>query len=461
MSRDISLSSASGSISHFRQTDRHLALLALCLAMLVAQIDTAVANLATHAIGESFDAGVNTLQWVIDGYNLVYAALLLTGGVLADMKGRRLIFLIGLGLFSAASVLCALAPNIWTLILGRCLAGLGAAFIIPASLAIIRVVWTDPNERSHVLGLWTAASGLAMTLGPTLGGLLVDSFGWRSIFFVVVPFSLVALVLARVAIPESSDPKDRHFDLGAQVLGMLALGGLCFAAIEVGAVPYLAIAALVITLLAGMGFLRVERQHGPAALVPLDLFSSRAFRGAIGGAICMTFTMYGVLFLLPLVWQSAGRLSPLVSGLALLPMGLAFMLASPLSGKLTPRFGVNGVSASGLLVIAFGVAIIAMSSSQSTLIMTEIGLALTGVGMGLSMGPLIGAAVGAVDAARAGTASSVINVARIVGATIGVAILGTIYQLAGGGAQGLKIALLFGCALQLAGAVVAWRQTGS
>lgn len=461
MSRDISLSSASGSISHVRQTDRRLALLALCLAMLVAQVDTAVANLATHAIGESFDVGVNTLQWVIDGYNLVYAALLLTGGVLADMKGRRLIFLIGLGLFSAASVLCALAPNIWMLILGRCLAGLGAAFIIPASLAIIRVVWTDPNERSHVLGLWTAASGLAMTLGPTLGGVLVDSFGWRSIFFVVVPFSLVALVLARVAIRESSDPKDRHFDLGAQVLGMLALGGLCFAAIEVGAVPYLAIAALVITLLAGMGFLRVERQHGPAALVPLDLFFSRAFRGAIGGAICMTFTMYGVLFLLPLAWQSVGRLSPLVSGLALLPMGLAFMLASPLSGKLTPRFGVNGVSASGLLVIAFGVAIIAMSSSQSTLIMTEIGLALTGVGMGLSMGPLIGAAVGAVDAARAGTASSVINVARIVGATIGVAILGTIYQLAGGGAQGLKIALLFGCALQLAGAVVAWRQTGS
>lgn len=137
------------------------------------------------------------------------------------------------------------------------------------------------------------------------------------------------------------------------------------------------------------------------------------------------------------------------------------MLASPLSGKLTPRFGVNGVSALGLLVIAFGVAIIAMSSSQPTLIMPEIGLALTGVGMGLSMGPLIGAAVGAVDVARAGTASSVINVARIVGATIGVAILGTIYQLAGGGAQGLKIALLFGCALLLSGAVVAWRQTGS
>lgn len=439
-------------------TDRSLALLALCLAMLVAQVDVAVANLATHAIGASFRIGVNTLQWVIDGYNLVYAALLLTGGLLADLKGRRLIFLIGLALFSAASVLCALAPAAWVLILGRGLAGLGAAFIIPASLAIIRVVWPDARERSHVLGLWTAASGLAMTLGPTLGGALIHAFGWRSIFLAVVPFSLIALVLARRTLPESTDPEDRHFDAGAQGLGALALGALAFAAIEFHRLPRLALGALAVALIVGLVFVRIERAHGAFALVPLDIFAGRIFRRAVGGVVSMTFTMYGVLFLLPVAWQSTGHLGPLESGIALLPMGLLFMLASPSSGKLTARFGVNRVSGGALFVITCGVLVIALSANASSILPTEVGLALTGLGMGFAMGPLIGSAVGAVAAARAGTASSLINVARMIGVTIGVAVLGAIYALTGGGADGLRAALLVGAGVQLCGAAIASRQ---
>ena len=161
-------------------------------------------------IGDYFHAGVGALQWVVDSYNLVYAVLLLTGGLLADLYGRRRIFMIGVAIFTAASLLCAAAPSIGVLIAGRALAGLGAALLVPASLAIIRVVWRDEAERGHALGIWAGCNGLAMAIGPTVGGLLIGSFGWRSIFLVVVPFGLAALALARPSIPESSDPQDRQ-----------------------------------------------------------------------------------------------------------------------------------------------------------------------------------------------------------------------------------------------------------
>src|SRR5690349_20740854 len=191
---------------------KRLALLTLCFAVLVAQVDMAVVNLATRPIGAYFHAGVGALQWVLDAYNLVYAVLLLTGGLLADLYGRRRIFMIGVAIFTAASLLCAAAPSIGVLIAGRALAGLGAALSVPASLAIIRVVWRDDAERGHALGISAGCNGLAMAIGPTVGGLLIGSLGWRSIFLVVVPFGLAALALARPSIPESSDPQDRSFD---------------------------------------------------------------------------------------------------------------------------------------------------------------------------------------------------------------------------------------------------------
>lgn len=161
---------------------RGVTLLTLCLAVLVAQVDTAVVNLATRAIGAYFHAGVGALQWVVDSYNLTYAVLLLTGGLLADLYGRRRIFMAGTAVFTLASLLCALAPSVSVLIAARALAGVGAALLLPASLAIVRVVWRDPVARGRALGIWAACNGVAMALGPTLGGVLIRHFGWRSIF---------------------------------------------------------------------------------------------------------------------------------------------------------------------------------------------------------------------------------------------------------------------------------------
>ncbi|MDQ0467088.1 MFS transporter [Labrys wisconsinensis] len=438
---------------------RGLTLTALCLAVLVAQVDTAVVNLATRPIGDALGAGVGALQWVVDGYNLTYAVLLLTGGLLADLYGRRRIYMAGAAVFTAASLACAAAPSVAVLIGGRALAGVGAALLLPASLAIIRVVWRGEAERGRALGLWAACNGVAMAIGPTLGGVLIRSLGWRSIFLVVVPLALAALGLAAVAIPESADPTGRDFDAPAQILGALALGGLAFAAIQSRGEPVTAGIALAVSALALALFVRVEAGRGAAALVPLDLFGIPAFRGAVAATSGMTFGMYGVLFLLPMAWQDAGRLDATGAGLALMPMALVFVAVSPFSGALVARVGARRATAGGVAVIGCGLLVIGLGALQAALLPAEIGLALTGLGMGCATGPLMGVAVGAVGPARAGTASALINVARMAGATLGVALLGAVFALAGGGGAGLAPAMLLGGAVQILCAGVAWVTT--
>lgn len=438
-------------------TGRWLTLTTMCLAVLVAQVDTAVVNLAARPIGEYFGAGVSALQWVVDGYNLAYAILLLTGGVLADIYGRRLIFMIGAVIFSASSLLCAFAPSVAVLIGGRALAGAGAAFLLPASLAIIRVVWHDPAERGRALGIWAACNGLALAIGPTLGGILVNQFGWRSIFIVVVPFSVGALILAGISVPESSDPQNRRFDALAQILGAIALGGIALGAIQFHETPVIAAFALIAAALAVPLFVKVEAKRGEVALIPLDIFRARDLRAAIAAAMGMTFGMYGVLFLVPLAWQSMGRLNAMQAGLALMPMALVFLLVSPFSGRLVQAFGSRRVIAVGLSIVGCGILLIGLSAQSTTILAAEFGLALTGLGMGLVTGPIMGQAVGAVPAPRSGTASSIINVARMTGVTLGVAILGAIFAGAGGGPHGLGVAMYAAALVQLTCTAAAWR----
>ncbi|WP_420804041.1 MFS transporter [Ralstonia chuxiongensis] len=438
-------------------THKRVVLCVLSMAVLVAQIDTAVVNLAVRPIGQFFHAQVGPLQWVIDAYNLAYAALLLSGGLLADLYGRRRAFVSGAAVFSVASVLCALAPSIGWLIGARAMAGVGASLLLPASLAILRVVWRDPGERAHALGVWAACNGLAMAIGPTAGGVLVTHFGWRAVFWVVVPVSVAIMALAVRVVPESSDAAHRRFDALAQVLGAITLGGLAFAAIEAHHAPAVAAAVLAVALIALAWFIRVEARHGGEALVPLDLFRVREFRGAIVATAGMTFGMYGALFLLPLMWQSTGRFNVIGAGLGLMPMALVFMGVSPMSGTVARRHGVRLATAGGVGIIALGLLTVGAFAGAASVVPAAIGLALSGLGMGFATGPLMGAAVGAVGPERSGTASALVNVARMTGATLGVAILGAMYAVWGSGASGLRVAMLCGGAVQLACAAVAWR----
>lgn len=435
---------------------KRLALATLCIAVLIAQIDTSVVNLAVKPIGLYFSAGVGTLQWVVDSYNLVYAALLLTGGLLADLYGRRRIFIIGTLVFTVASALCALSPAVWGLIGARAITGCGAALLLPASLAIIRVVWTHPEERGRALGIWAGCNGLAFVFGPTLGGLLIAHFGWRSIFLLVIPLGVATLSLAPFTLAESSDQQTRHFDAAGQVLGAATLGGLAVAGIELQRHTVFAAVALGVAILALAMFVHTETKKGAAALVHLDMFALPAFRGAMVATAGMTFGMYGLLFLLPMSWQSEGILGPVGSGVALMPMALLFVLTSPFSGRLTALYGTHAITAGGVTLIGAGLLLIGLTAHTATVSTAEIGLCMAGMGMGLATGPLMGAAVGAVAAARSGTAAALINAARMVGATLGVAILGGVFATAGGDLQGICLAMLIGGIVQIASAAAAW-----
>ena len=437
--------------------DRRWLLVTMCLAVLLAQVDTSVVNLAVHAIGTGLNASVNNLQWVLDGYNLAYAVLLLTGGLLCDLYGRRRLFLLGAAVFTGGSALCAGAPDLLLLIAGRAIAGAGAALLLPASLAIIRVEWHDETERNHALGVWAACNGLAFVIGPTLGGFLVQGFGWRSVFLIAVPLGLAAIALAMCAIPKSSDPAGRRFDAMGQIWGAVAVGGLAVAGIDASRTPLTAAVALVAAAMAVLLFLRVERRRGDAAMMPVSLFSSRRFDSALIATATMTFGMYGVLFLVPMVWQASGTLSASLAGLALVPMASVFFMVSNFSGRLVAYVGARGMIAGGTAIISLGLFTLSATAAGRPLPLAELGLVLTGLGMGCNTAPLFGVAVGSVPKERSGSASSLINVARMVGATLGVAILGSTFALVGGGASGLRGAMLLGGAMQLVGAGVAWR----
>jgi len=439
-----------------RPVRRPMALLAMCIGVLIAQVDTSVVNLAAQRIGATFHASVAAMQWVLDSYNVVYALLLLSGGLAADLYGRRRVFRCGATVLAIGSVVCGLAPGIGVLIAARAMTGVGAALLLPASLAIIRVVWTDPTARRRALGVWASCNGLAFVIGPTLGGLLISHVGWRSVFFLAVPLAIAAFALAGRTVPESADPKGRTFDLRGQALGAMALGGLVFAAIAGREAEAAWVTGVTLSLVSLPLFLFTEQRAGRTALVPLDLFRQSAFCGAIIATVAMTFGIYGMIFLMPLVWQTSGILGPEQAGFALLPCALVFFLVSQRSGYLAQHGGVRVMTAGGTAVIGCGLLVLAVAAESGRLWPAEIGLAVTGLGMGLNTGPLMSVAVDAVTAARSGTASALINVARMAGATMGVAILGAAFAISGGGEAGLRVAMLVGGIVQLGGGLVAW-----
>jgi MFS family permease len=307
------------------------------------------------------------------------------------------------------------------------------------------------------LGIWAACNGLAFIIGPALGGVLVDWFGWRSVFLIAVPLGAVAIGFALRVVAESSDPADRRFDAPGQVFGAMALAGLALTGIAGGHDRALAAVACGVGVIALVLFLMIERRRGSAAMVPLELFRSHRFVGTLTATSAMTFGMYGVLFLVPLVWQSGGIFAAGTAGIALTPMAGVFFVVSNASGRLVESLGARMLISGGTAVIGVGLLVIACSVAGEPLWLAEMGLVLTGLGMGLNTGPLFGVAVAAVPAARSGSAASLINVARMIGATLGVAILGTAFALAGAGGAGLRAAMLLGGTVQIVGGAVAWR----
>jgi EmrB/QacA subfamily drug resistance transporter len=464
----MNMGNISGTLARGAATRTHprLVLLATSLGVLVAQIDTSVVNLALKSIAADLNAGVSAMQWVIDAYNLVYASLLLTGGTLGDLYGRRRIFALGIALFAVGTLMCALAPDAATLIAGRIISGLGAAFALPMSLVLLTIAYPDKAARGHALGIWASCNGLAFIIGPTLGGWLVDTIGWRSIFYVTLPVCAAALIVTYTALGESAEPQGRRLDLPGQALAIIGLGGLAFAAIEGshwGWTSPVILTVAGIAVLALCAFVFVEGRT-PGPLLPLAFLRQPVFSAALAVAALMTFGMYALLFIMPLYFQTMRGASPLIAGFELLPMSVSFVIVSQLVGHLTNNLGPRIVMTAGMACMGVGALMLSRIAPDTSLVLIGVALFVVGIGLGLNTAPVNGVAVAAVPPNRSGTASGVLNTARMVGATLGVAILASIFAayacqeatMGAGFLPGLRAALTGSGAAELLGAVIAF-----
>src|SRR6476646_4016510 len=435
------------------RTRPRLVLIATSLGVLFAQIDTSVVNLALRSIGADLHAGVSEMQWVVDSYNLAYASLLLTAGTLGDLYGRRRIFVLGIVLFIVGTLLCALAPN-------------AAAFEVPMSLVLLTLAYPDGNQRTHALGVWASCNALAFIVGPMIGGWLVDTVGWRSIFYDILPVCAAAVALTYVAVRESAEPNGRALDLPGQTLAIVGLSAFAFAAIEGsywgwGSPLILLIAGIALT--AFVLFVWVEART-PGPMLPLQFLRRPVFSASLATAGLMTFGIYALLFVMALYFQTVRGASPLIAGLELLPMPMSFFVVSQLAGHLNRRLGPRVLMTVGMACMGAGALSLAFISEGTSFVFIEIALLVIGVGLGLNTAPVNGVAVAALPPERSGTASGVLNTSRMVGATLGVAILGAAFAVhagqnaaAGSGfLPGLRAALIGSGVAEFVGAVIAF-----
>lgn len=394
------------------------------------QLDVTVVNVALPAIGRALGASLSGLQWVVDAYALSFAALLLTGGYISDRLGARCVYLGGLGLFAAASLACGLASNAPTLIVGRLAQGAGAAAMLPCSLALINHAADGrPARRARAIGWWTAAGGIAMATGPIAGGLLLGVATWRSLFLVNLPVCLFGALLTLEIEETDRHPRERGFDLAGQALAILALAGVTGAVIETKplglASPGVLVAALV-GALAAIGFIRRERRI-LEPMLPLSLFGSWSFSGAVLYGAVMNFTYYGVAFVLSLYLQRTLGYLPVSTGLAFLPLTATFFVVNLISGWWAGRAGSRAPMIVGGLIDAGGFLLLALVAGQDTPYWRlAVAFVLMPGGMGLGVPAMTTAVLESVASERSGLASAVLNAARQAAGAMGVALFGAL-----------------------------------
>jgi EmrB/QacA subfamily drug resistance transporter len=408
---------------------RKLLVLAICcLSLFIVGLDNTIVNLALPSIQRELRSPLSGLQWTIDAYTIVLASLLMLSGSTADRVGRRRTFQLGLLLFGLGSLLCSLAPNTGSLVAFRMIQAIGGSMLNPVAMSIITNIFTEPRERAQAIGVWGAVVGLSMALGPVVGGTLVDSVGWRSIFWLNVPVVLLALVLTAVFVPESKAPSARAVDVVGQLLVMVVLATLTYGIIEGpgrGWGSPLIIGCFVVSAAAAIALVAYERRR-PEPLLDMRFFHSVPFTGATLTAICGFSALAGFLFLNALYLQNARGFSPLHAGLLTLPMAVATGLLSPLSGRIVGRRGPRlplvvagiGITATGVLLSRLG--------AGTPIWYLLLAYVVFGIGFGMLNPPITNSAVSGMPRSRAGVAAAVASTSRQVGASLGVAVLGSV-----------------------------------
>jgi EmrB/QacA subfamily drug resistance transporter len=443
-------------------------LVAVAFGLFMIMLDNTVVNVALPSIRKDLGISISELEWVVNAYALTFGVLLLTGGKLADLLGRRAIFIAGLVIFTGASLWCGLAGDAASLIAARTVQGVGAALMNPATLSIITATF-PPRQRGTAIGIWAGVSALALAIGPLVGGLLTENISWSWIFFVNVPVGVLGILAARAFIDESKDTSEvQRLDLPGLVSSAVGLFALTYALIETNTHPWgsarvlslLAVAAVSLVI-----FVILElRQRVP--MLDLSLFRNPTFSGANATMGFVGLAMFGIFFYNSLYLQNVLGYSAIQTGAAFLPMTVLIILIAPVAGRLTDRVGPRWLMGTGMTLLTGSLLLFATLGVSSSFWNILPGLVVGGVGMGITMAPTTAAAMGSVPVDKAGVGSAVINSTRQVGGSLGIAIMGTLVATQVSVTQfdprfpaqfvdGYHRALLVGAAILITGAIVA------
>jgi EmrB/QacA subfamily drug resistance transporter len=405
------------------------ALASLCAVLFVTFLDNTVISVALPNIQTSLSSGIQQLQWIIDGYMLAFAALMLTGGTLGDLFGRKKVMLGGVALFCAGSIIAALASTNGELIIGRVVMGVGAAASEPGTLSVIRHIFTDETDRARALAAWAAVSGAALALGPIIAGLIISVSGWREVFWFNLAFGVLALIAAAITVPESSDPQGRRFDFPGTVLGIATLAMATFAIIEGEIVGYLVwwiVLLLALTVALGTLFVVVERRV-PDPVLRLEFFRDSSFSSANFVAFVANWGVIAVFFFISFYLQLIANTSPAQIALQFASIAGAMCVAAAVASFWIPRAGTAAPLATGCVLAGAGMLLVdAVLSPNVGIAPLGWSLGIVGLGFGLAFTAMTFAVLGAVPPERSGMAASTVNTSRELGGVFGTAILGAI-----------------------------------
>ena len=446
------------------ETRKWFTLAAVSFGLFMIMLDNTVVNVALPAIQEDLGADLSELQWVVTGYALTFAALMLIGGKVADAYGRRLIFVVGIAIFTSASLWCGLADSSDELIAARVLQGVGAALMNPATLSIIAATF-PAHQRGMAIGIWAGVSALALAIGPLVGGLITEHIHWSWIFFINVPVGVVAIAASFLFIDESRDETHTGLDLPGLATSAVGLFALTYGLIEANTYGWGSpriVGAFVLAAVMLTAFVLLER-HQRAPMLQLSLFRSGTYTGANLVVLLVALAMFGVFFFLSLYMQNILGYSAVQTGAAFLPMTILIILVAPIAGKMSDRIGSRGLLTAGMILVAVQLLYFSRLDESSTFWTLLPGFLIGGVGMAITMTPSAAAATRSVPVDKAGVGSAVLNASRQVGGSLGIALMGAILAAEADGVrspeafvEGFQSALLVASGIAVVGAIVAF-----
>ncbi|MCU6792703.1 MFS transporter [Paenibacillus sp. WQ 127069] len=439
-----------------------LLLLGLSFGYFMVLLDMTVVSVALPAIRDELGGGISGLQWVVNAYTIVFAGLLLSMGVFADKLGAKRVYAGGLAIFLAASAISAAVSTLGALIGLRAILGIGGAALMPASLTLLAHAYPGSAERARALGIWAAVTGVAMAAGPVVGGVLVDSFGWRSIFLLNVPLAGISLIMTFLFVRETERKPWQSFDLGGQITAIAAIAAVLFGLMEgetYGWDSPIILAAFSLALLGAILFLIVEAK-GKSPLLPLRLFRNATVSAGMIAGMAINIGLSGILFVLPLFFQQIRGLSAHIAGLALLPMMIPLAFNPILTGRIVARIGARIPMTVGFSLGAVGTLLQVWTEVNTTYAITLIGLLLIGFGASFTIPSLMAAVISSVPKEQIGAISGALNSSRQLGATLGVAILGSILSASKSFISGMHTSLIVTAVILFGGSLLSFAFIG-